>query len=116
MRQAAMRDVRFVGSSLDDLRALPKPARHDLGRQIDRVQRGLSPRDWRPMPSVGRGVREIRVRSDGGAYRALYVTSGGPAVYVVHVFAKQSRRTSRRDVQLARTRLKSLRQRLGENP
>ena len=111
-----MRDVEFVGSSLDDLRAFPKPARHDMGRQIDRLQRGLRPRDWRPMPSVGRGVREIRVRTDGGAYRALYVTSVGPAVHVLHVFAKRSRRTSRADVQLAKARLKSLRQRLGESP
>lgn len=104
-----MRDVKFVGSSLDDLRALPKPARQDMGRQIDRVQRGIDPNDWKPMPSVGRGVREIRVRDETNIYRSIYLTNLDDAVYVLHVFAKQSRRTPTRDIRLAKSRLKALR-------
>ena len=103
-----MRDVNFVGSSLDDLRSWPKPARQDMGRQIDRVQRGIEPSDWRPMPSVGRGVREIRMNDAGNAYRSIYVTNISAAVHVLHVFVKKSRRTAVGDVRLAKSRLKSL--------
>ena len=97
-----MRDVKFVGSSLDDLRALPKPARQDMGYQIEGVQRGLDPHDWKPMPSVGRGVREIRVRGVDNSYRGIYVANIDDAVYVLHVFAKKSRRTPASDIRLAR--------------
>lgn len=64
------------------------------------------------MPSVGPGVREIRVRDDGNAYRSMYVTSIDDAVYVLHVFVKKSRRTDRSDVEIAKARLNALRSRL----
>ena len=108
-----MREVSFVGSSLDDLRSWPKPARQDMGRQIDRVQKGLDPTDWRPMPSVGRGVREIRVHDAGGIYRSMYTTNVLDSVYVLHVFVKKSRKTPMKDIRLARARLKALSQHLG---
>lgn len=108
-----MREVKFVGSSLDDLRALPKPARQDMGRQLDRVQRGLDPNDWKAMSGVGPGVREIRVRDETNAYRSIYLTSLDDAVYVLHVFTKKSRRTPTRDIRLARSRLKALQSRSG---
>ena len=111
MRQSPIREVRFVGSSLDDLRALPKPARQDMGRQLDRVQRGLDPNDWKPMSSVGPGVRELRVRDDTNIYRSIYVTNLDDAVYVLHVFTKRTRRTPTRDIRLARSRLKALQSR-----
>lgn len=106
-----MREVKFVGTSLDDLRALPKPARQDMGRQIDRVQRGLDPNDWKPMSSVGPGVREIRIRDETNTYRSIYLTNLDDAVYVLHVFTKKSRRTPTRDIRLARSRLKALQSR-----
>ena len=59
-----MKEVVFVGSSLDDLRRFPRDAKHDIGQQLALIQRGLNPRDWRPMPSIGRGVRELRVRGN----------------------------------------------------
>ena len=104
-----MKGVSFVGPSLDVLRAFPKSARHDIGYQIDRVQRGLEPNDWKAMPSVGPGVREIRVHDEGKAYRCVYVANIEEAVYVLHVFVKKSRRTSKRDVETARMRLRFLR-------
>ena len=64
------------------------------------------------MPSVGPGVREFRVRDDGNAYRSMYVTNIGDAVYVLHVFVKRSRRTARSDVEIAKARLNALRSRL----
>jgi phage-related protein len=93
----------FVGSSLNDLRAFPAQARREAGFDLDAVQRGLEPRDWKPFPSVGPGVREIRIHVRG-EWRVLYVASLGAAVYVLHCFQKKSRRTRKHDVELARQR------------
>jgi phage-related protein len=70
-----MKAVSFVGSSLDDLRRFPKDAKHDIGQQIALIQSGVNPRHWRPMPNVGHGVREIRVRDAGKAYRSINTTT-----------------------------------------
>lgn len=56
--------IQFRGSTLDDLRAFPKPARSEAGHQLDKVQRGLDPDDWKPMKTIGPGSREIRIKED----------------------------------------------------
>ena len=73
---------------------------------MDRVQRGLDPDDSRPMPAVGVGVREIRVRERAGAFRVIYVATFADAVYVLHAFQKKTRQTAKRDVDLAAARLR----------
>jgi phage-related protein len=103
-----MKPVAFLGSSLDDLRAFPDRPRHDAGFQLERVQRGLEPDDWKPMPAIGPGVREIRVRDASGAFRVIYVAAFAEAVYVLHAFAKKTRRTSQRDLALAQARFREL--------
>lgn len=100
--------VVFVGDSLESLRAFPHRARRDAGFQIDRVQRGLDPDDWKPMSTIGPGVREIRVRDASGAYRVIYVASFADAVYVLHAFQKKSQRTALRDLALAQGRFRGL--------
>lgn len=72
------------------------------------MQRGLEPLDGKPMPSVGPGVEEIRVRDESGAFRVLYVARFRDAVYVLHCFQKKSQRTAQRDVELARRRFGEL--------
>ncbi len=103
-----MKGVKFVGSSLDDLRAFPKSPREDMGRQINRVQQGFDPLDWKSVKTVGPGVREIRIRDEGNNYRCMYVANTGKAVYVLHVFMKKSQRTLRKDVETARSRFKEV--------
>ncbi|WP_174915194.1 type II toxin-antitoxin system RelE/ParE family toxin [Burkholderia lata] len=98
--------VVFVGSALDDLRDFPLPARREAGHQIDQVQRGLAPDDWKPMRTVG--VREIRLRDASGAFRIIYVATFADAVYVLHCFRKQSARTTRADIELAARRYRAL--------
>lgn len=66
-----MRPVRFLGDSHKCLRDFPKDARPDAGYQLDKVQRGDQPDDFKPMPSVGKGVEEIRVLDPSGAYRVI---------------------------------------------
>jgi phage-related protein len=69
--------------------------------QLRRVQQGLDPNDWKPMSSVGPGVREIRIRV-GDAYRVFYVATFDEGVYVIHAFAKKARKTARRDIDVGR--------------
>jgi phage-related protein len=103
-----MKPIEFRGDSLDRLREFPKEARREAGFQLDRVQRGLDPFDWKPMSSVGAGVREIRVRDESGAFRVLYVAKFEDAVYVLHCFQKKTQATPKRDVDLAERRYREL--------
>lgn len=105
-----MKPVVFLGDSLDRLRAFPERARRDAGFQLDRVQRGLEPDDWKPMTTIGPGVKEIRVQDASGAFRVAYVASFAEAVYVLHAFRKKTQRTSPRDLELAKSRFRALRQ------
>src|SRR5438552_14473921 len=73
--RARLKPIAFCGDSLDELRAFPETARQDAGFQLYRVQRGLDPADWKPMATIGRGVREIRIRDDTGAYRVIYIAT-----------------------------------------
>jgi phage-related protein len=76
------------------------------GYQLDRVQRGLDPDDWKPMSSIGAGVWEIRVRAHTGAFRVIYVAIFADVVYVIHAFQKKTRETAKQDVDLTASRLR----------
>lgn len=103
-----MKPVSFLGDSLDEMRSFPEDARREMGFQIDRLQRGLDPDDWKPMKTVGPGVREIRVRDASGAFRVVYIATLKDAVYVLHAFHKKTRATSKHDLDLAATRFREL--------
>ena len=103
-----MKPVVFLGDSLDRLRSFPDRARRNSGYQLDCVQRGLDPDDWKPMTTIGPGVREIRVRDTSGAYRVVFVANLADAVYVLHAFQKKTQRTSSRDLLLAQARFREL--------
>lgn len=96
--------VQFHGTSLDDLREFPDVARREAGFQIDKLQMGLEPDDWKPMASIGAGAAEIRVREASGAFRVIYVVKFSDAVHVLHAFEKKTTKTARADVDLARKR------------
>lgn len=102
-----MKPVVWIESSLERLREFPADARNDAGYQLERVQRGSEPEDWKPMPSIGLGVSEIRVRA-GGVFRVIYVAKFIEAVYVLHVFQKKSQKTSQGDIDLSRRRFKEM--------
>lgn len=103
-----MKSVRFLGDALKCLRAFPSDARQDAGRQLDRVQRGMQPNDFKPMPTIGKGVEEIRVWDDSGTFRVIYAARLADAVYVLHAFQKKTQTASKRDIELARTRFTQL--------
>src|SRR3989304_6360973 len=99
--------LHWLGSSRTDVRAFPRDARRLVGFQLRRVQQGLVPFDWKPMATVGPGVREIRVHT-ALEHRVLYVAKFAGAVYVLHAFEKRSRKTAKRDVELAGQRYQVL--------
>lgn len=103
-----MKALVFRGDSLDDLRQFPATAMREAGYQLDKVQNGIEPTDWKPMPTVGRGVNEIRIRDDAGAFRVIYLAKLAEAVYVLHCFQKKTEQTSPKDIELARKRYKGL--------
>ncbi len=100
--------ISFLGDSLDRVKEFPQRARREAGFQLDKVQRGLMPDDWKPMQSIGQGVNEIRVRDHAGAYRVVYIASFPEAVYVLHAFQKKRQATAKTDLDLARARLQAL--------
>jgi phage-related protein len=107
-----MKELKFRGSALSDLRAFPDLARREAGVQLDLVQRGQEPTDWKPMVSVGRGVQEIRIGDQAGAFRVIYVARFADAVYVLHCFQKKTEKTSKPDLDLAAKRYADLVQEL----
>lgn len=108
-----MKDLVFIGSSLDDLRAFPSVARQRSGYQLHLVQCGQDPFDWKPMAMVGPGCREIRVHDSAGAYRVFYVATVGDTVFVLHCFEKKSQRTASSDMEVGKQRYKKMRDYLG---
>lgn len=103
-----MRPIRFLGNALKCLREFPGDARQDAGYQLDKVQRGGQPDDFKPMPSIGKGVEEIRIWDDGGTYRVIYTARMADAVVVLHAFQKKTQATSKRDIDLAKERYAQL--------
>jgi len=94
-----------MGDSLTRIKAFPSGARQDTGFQIDKVQRGENPDDWKPVKTIGKSVREIRIKEANGQYRVIYLTNLKDAVYVLHAFQKKTRQTRKSDIDLARKRL-----------
>ena len=105
---ANCKPIEFRGSALTDLRDFPVSARREAGYQLDQVQHGGDPDDWKPVNTVGQGVREIRIRDDSGAFRVIYVAKFVDAVYVLHCFQKKTEQTSKADIDLAAKRYKDL--------
>ena len=101
-----MKRITFLGDSLARLRDFPDDVRAQAGYQLSEVQRGHDPHDWKPMKTVGAGVREIRIREASGAYRVLYLATLPERVLVLHAFHKKTQATPQRDIDLAAKRLR----------
>ena len=108
MNAARSRAIVFIATSLADLKEFPAVARQQAGYQLDRVQAGRDPDDWKPMPSIGAGVREIRIRDASGAFRVIYTATFAEAVYVLHCFRKTTQKTARADIELAARRYRAI--------
>lgn len=107
-----MKAACFVGTAREDLASFPESARRRAGYELFMVQVGREPADFKPMPTVGPGAYEIRVRDEAGAFRVIYVAKFEHAVYVLHAFQKKTRKTRQADIELAARRYKLI----GEKP
>ena len=86
----------------------PRTPGPDAGYQLDKVQRGEQPDDFKPMPSIGKGAEEVRMWDDTGTYRVVYTARLSDAVYVLHAFQKKTQATAKRDIELAKKRFTEL--------
>lgn len=102
------KEIRWVGSSYDDLLDFPHDPRREAGFQLGKVQQGLDPDDWKPFDDVGPGVREIRIRDAAGIFRVMYVAKFVGIIYVLHCFQKKSEATAKRDKDIAETRYRAI--------
>jgi phage-related protein len=100
--------IEWLGDSIDELRTWPKSVTEEAGTELLAVQKGRDPSNWKPMTTIGAGVREIRVAEEGNLYRVIYVAKFPEAVYVIHAFEKKTQRTSQHDLDLAKRRYKEL--------
>ena len=103
-----MKKISFLGHSLDDLREFPSTARSEAGYQLDRVQHGLEPENFKPMASIGKGVWEIRISDEAGQFRVIYIAKLKDEVFVLHCFQKKSQKTPLKDLARASKRLREL--------
>jgi phage-related protein len=108
MQHGNTKPIEWVGSSKEDLREFPTVARQRAGYQLELLQEGDEPDDWKPMKTVGPGAQEIRIKCDDGAFRVFYVANKQDAIYVLHAFRKTTEKTEKRDIDLAKNRFKSL--------
>jgi phage-related protein len=104
----SMKKIAFEGSSLDDLREFPPAARNEAGYQLDKVQHGLEPDDFKPMPTVGKGVWELRIADEAGQFRVIYIAKLKDAIHVLHCFQKKSQKTAQKDLDISNKRLREL--------
>lgn len=100
----AVKRLVWLGASLEDLRSWPAEAQRNTGYQLYKIQSGMNPSDWKPMPSVGGGVQEIRIHCDN-EYRVIYLAKLAEAVYVLHAFEKKTRKTPQTAIEVACRRL-----------
>jgi phage-related protein len=103
-----MRPVVWIGSSRDDLRAMPPQVRRDIGQALYTAQQGDTDPAAKPLKGFGGArVMEIVERHRGDAFRAVYTANFAEAIYVLHVFQKKSKHgiaTPKPDMELIRTR------------
>ncbi|MDD2814259.1 MAG: type II toxin-antitoxin system RelE/ParE family toxin [Thiotrichaceae bacterium] len=100
--------IKWIGTSLEDIKKFPEPTKREVGFQLSKVQQGEDPDNWKPFYIVGAGVKEIRISEDNGTYRVMYVAKFEEAIYVLHAFQKKSQTTSKHDKDIVSTRYNAI--------
>lgn len=96
-----MKKITWLGTTHELVKSYSGNIRQEIGYNLDKVQRGLEPNDWKSISSVGRGVKEIRIH-EKNEYRVLYVARFEESIYVLHAFVKKTQQTSKQDIVLAK--------------
>jgi len=106
--------IAWEGDSKEVISAFRDAVKQNLGFQLRLLQRGEQPTDYRPMPSIGPGVFELRDDDERSWYRVIYLSRVRDTIYVLHCFEKKSRETPQKEVNTARRRLRTVRARILE--
>ena len=106
--KSGSKEIKFMGSSLEDLKKFPKDAMFNAGYQLNEIQHGKNPADFKAISRVGKGAMELRIWDDEGTFRVLYVAKFEEAVYVLHCFKKKTQEISDADIELAKSRYKKI--------
>ena len=106
--------VAWEGDSREVLQSFPNGVRQNLGFQLWQLQQGERPAEYRPLPSIGTGVSELRDQDERAWYRVIYLSRIEDVIYVLHCFEKKGREMPRRDFETARRRFKAVKARLAE--
>jgi phage-related protein len=93
-----------------ELSAWDEELRGQLADAIARLERGqtLNMPLSRPMPSIGKGVHELRFRDKSGIYRVIYFFEGSGSIWLLHAFKKKTQTTPKQKLELAKQRLRSI--------
>lgn len=102
--------IAWLGNTHDEILDLDETSRSELGYQLYRLQCGLEPDDFKSMKTVGSGVYEIRVcdNLNKNKTRCFYVAKYEQAIFVLHVFKKDSEKTKERDLEIGKKRFKMM--------
>jgi phage-related protein len=107
-------EIHWAGDSKEVVSSFPQDVKSVLGYSLRRLQKGLLPDcDARRMESIGKGVWELKTADEKTWFRLIYLTRIGGVIYVLHAFEKKSRKTDRRDLEIARSRLRLVLTQLG---
>ena len=108
-------EIHFEGDSLEVLSSFPDEIKRTLGFSLRQLQLGREPAcQTRRMNSIGAGVYELKESDERTWYRTIYLSKIGNVIHVLHCFEKDSRKTDRRDIEIASQRLKLVKQRRQE--
>ena len=101
-----MKNIIFIGQSKNIIKSFPQDAKRNTGYQLDKIQNSKEPSDWKPINTIGTGVREIRIKDNKGIYRVVYISKFKRSIYVLHDFKKKTRKISKHDIDVAKTAYK----------
>ena len=108
MTDKPLKNIYWHGDSLDVIREFPRAVRADIGSELYLLQLGEEPLRGRPFADIGRGVWEIRVKDESGAFRVFYVVRRRDGIHVLHAFQKKTQKTRKSDIELGKTRYREL--------
>ncbi len=103
-----LKEVIWLGDSKEVVSEFPEPIRVDFGFQLYLLQRGMLPTKSRPMKSIVMGIFELKERDADGWYRVIYTMEVKNKIFILHCFKKQSAKTAKRDLELAKSRLRKI--------
>jgi len=105
-----MKAALFHPKAIEILRGFPEEVRREIGKVIYDLQKcaKLSLPLSRPMPSVGPGVEELRIKDRRGGFRVFYLARKANAVLIFHAFQKKTQKTPQKEIKIGQKRLKEM--------